>query len=142
MFITLLIVTFLIASAVTFIVASIFKRPISAILERILGDKISSAWQRYVTFAIYVVGISGGVRIWDLEKYISPHGVDVPQLLLSRDRWVLEVYRTVIDTLQSTAWLLLVFFVITLIAYLIIRIVEKVTSHSATPPKSSGQLST
>ena len=139
MFITLLIVTFLIASAVTFIVASIFKRPISAILERVLGDKISSAWQRYVTFAIYVVGISGGVRIWDLEKYISPRGVDVPQLLLSRDRWVLEVYRTVIDTLQSTAWLLLVFFVITLVAYLIIRIVEKVTSHSTTPPKPSDQ---
>jgi len=133
MFITLLAVTFLIASVVTFIVARVFHRPISAILERIFGDKISTAWQRYVTFAIYVVGISGGVRIWDLEKYISPHGPNEPQIVLDRDRWVLEVYRTIIETLQSTAWLLLAFFVITLVAYMIVRIVEKVTSSSPTP---------
>ncbi len=92
MFIALLAVTFLIASIVTFIVARVFNHPISSILERIFGDKISAAWQRYVTFAIYVVGISGGVRIWDLEKYISPHGPGEPQLGLDRDRWVLEVY--------------------------------------------------
>ena len=133
MFITLLAITFLIASIVTFIVARVFNRPISAILERIFGDKISTAWQRYVTFAIYVVGISGGVRIWDLEKYISPHGLNEPQLVLDRDRWVLEVYRTIIETLQSTAWLLLAFFVITLVAYMIVRIVEKVASSSAAP---------
>src|SRR5438552_14677333 len=130
MFITLLAITFLIALIVTFIVARVFQRPIGAILERIFGDKISSAWQRYVTFAIYVVGISGSVRIWDLEKYISPHAPGQPELLLTRDRWVLEVYRTVIVTLQSTAWLLLAFFLITLVAYMIIRIVEKVASSS------------
>jgi ABC-type transport system involved in multi-copper enzyme maturation permease subunit len=132
MFITLLAVTFLIALIVTFIVARVFQGSIGAILERIFGDKISTAWQRYVTFAIYVVGISGGVRIWDLEKYISPHGPGEPQLVLNRDRWVLEVYRTIIETLQSTAWLLLVFFLITLIAYSIVRLVAK-----AAPPQSS-----
>jgi hypothetical protein len=131
-FITLLAVTFLIALIVTFIVARVFQGSIGAILERIFGDKISTAWQRYVTFAIYVVGISGGVRIWDLEKYISPHGPGEPQLVLNRDRWVLEVYRTIIETLQSTAWLLLVFFLITLIAYSIVRLVAK-----AAPPQSS-----
>ena len=136
MFITLLAVTFLIASIVTFIVARVFNRPIAAILERIFGEKISEAWQRYVTFAIYVVGISGGVRIWDLEKYISPHGPSEPQLMLDRDRWVLEVYRTIIETLQSTAWLLLAFFLITLVAYLIVRIVEKMAASSATKAKS------
>jgi len=130
MFIALLAVTFLIASIVTFIVARVFNHPISSILERIFGDKISAAWQRYVTFAIYVVGISGGVRIWDLEKYISPHGPGEPQLGLDRDRWVLEVYRTIIETLQSTAWLLLAFFLITLVAYMVVRIVEKVASSS------------
>src|SRR6266849_2525332 len=130
MFIALLAVTFLIASIVTFIVARVFNHPISSILERIFGDKISAAWQRYVTFAIYVVGISGGVRIWDLEKYISPHGPGEPQLGLDRDRWVLEVYRTIIETLQSTAWLLLAFFLITLVAYMVVRIVAKATGQS------------
>jgi len=139
MFITLLAITFLIALIVTFIVARVFQRPIGAILERIFADKISSAWQRYVTFAIYVVGISGGVRIWDLEKYISPHGPGEPQLVLNRDRWVLEVYRTIVETLQSTAWLLPAFFLITLVAYMIVRIVEKVATTSTHPSKIAAQ---
>jgi hypothetical protein len=130
LFVTLLAVTFLISLVVTFVVARLFQGPIGAIFEMIFGDKICSAWQRYVTFAIYVVGISGGVRIWDLEKYISPHETGQPELLLTRDRWVLEVYRTIIETLQSTAWLLLAFFLISLVAYMIIRIVEKATAHA------------
>lgn len=137
MFITLLAVTFFIALIVTFIVARVFQQSIAAILERIFGDQISAAWQRYIMFAIYVVGISGGVRIWELEKYISPRGFGEPQLILNRDRWVLEVYRTIIETLQSTAWLLLVFFLVALIAYGIVRLVSKaVTSRSQ--PTASG----
>ena len=135
MFITLLAVTFLIALIVTFIVARVFQRSIGSILERIFGDQISFAWQRYIMFAIYVVGISGGVRIWELEKYINPRGFGEAQLVLNRDRWVLEVYRTIIETLQSTAWLLLVFFVVALIAYGIVRLVERGTvSHPPIPP--------
>ena len=125
MFITLLLVTFVIALVVTFIVARVFNRSITGILRRIFADDISAAWHRYVTFAIYVVGISGGVRIWELEKYISPHGKDVPQLVLTQDRWVLEVYRTIIETLQSTAWLLLAFFAVSLVAYGISRASSK-----------------
>jgi hypothetical protein len=66
MFITLLAVTFGIAVLVTFIVAKVFQRSITSILRRIFIHEISAAWHRYMTFAIYVVGISGGVRIWEL----------------------------------------------------------------------------
>ena len=124
MFITLLAVTFAIASLVTYIVARLFNDPIRQILSRVVGD-LSEAWHRYVTFAIYVVGISGGVRIFELEKYITAQGKDNPQILLSRDRWILEVYRTIIETLQSTAWMLLVFFAIGLIAYCIVLIAAR-----------------
>jgi hypothetical protein len=120
-FITLLIVTFAIALLVTFIVAKVFDSSVSRILQRIFSEDISAAWKRYMSFAIYVVGISGGVRIWELEKYISPRGKDQPALILNADRWVLEVYRTVIATLQSTAWLFLVFFAVALLAYAIVR---------------------
>jgi hypothetical protein len=106
---------------VSFIAARLFHQPIAAILRRIVGEELSDAWQRYVTFAIYVVGISGGVRVWELEKYINPRGKDVPPIVLNTDRWTLEVYRTVIETLQSIAWMLLVFFVAALIAYVIAR---------------------
>lgn len=125
MFITLLAVTFLVSLLVTTIVAVLFNKPIGTILSRIFKDDISAAWHRYVTFAVYVVGISGGVRIWELERYILPHGKDTPQLVLNNDRWVLELYRTVISTLQSTAWLLLAFFAVALVAYGLVRLTGK-----------------
>ena len=37
---------------------------------------------------------------------------------------MLEVYRTLIGTLQSAAWLLLVFFVASLVAHVIVRGIE------------------
>ncbi len=51
--------TLVIAIAVSFTVAHLFHRPIATILRRIVSEELSGAWQRYVTFAIYVVGISG-----------------------------------------------------------------------------------
>jgi hypothetical protein len=71
-----------------------------------------------------VVGVSGGVRIWSLEQYILPRGRDEPALILTSDRWTFEVFRTVIGTLQSLAWLLLVFFGFALIAYVVVRGLE------------------
>lgn len=126
MFITLLAVTFLIALAVSFIVVKMFSSPINKILTRIISDEISTAWSKYLKFAIYVVGISSGVRVWELEKYITPafRGEDAEIIVLNSDRWVLEVYRTIIGTLQGVAWLLLVFFIFALIAYVIVRISE------------------
>lgn len=124
MFITLLIITFVIALAVAAIVVRMFNTPIQRILHRIIPDEISSAWARYLMFAIYVVGISGGVRIWELERYITQQYQGDTILELTTERWVLEVYRTVIGTLQSIAWLLLIFFVVALIAYVIVRAFE------------------
>lgn len=124
MFLTLLAVTFLIAAACCFVVARVFDRPVHAILTRIVGGELGAAWHRYITFAIYVVGISGGVRIWELEKYITPRSKDTTAPALNLERWVLEVYRTVIETLQCTAWMLLVVFLVALLAFVIVRVFE------------------
>jgi hypothetical protein len=123
MFLILLLVTFAIAAVCSFIVVRLFERPIGAILRRIISDDLGNAWLRYLKFATYVVGISGGVRIWELEKYINPlmYEKDSVPLTLNASRWTLEVYRTVISTMQSTAWMLLVFFVCALIAYVVVR---------------------
>jgi hypothetical protein len=66
------------------------------------------------------------VRVYELERYISPNRFnnDVEVLSLTRDRWVLEVYRTVIETLEGIAWMLLCFFAVALIAYVLVRIFE------------------
>ena len=124
MIITLLVVTFIVAFAVAWIVVLIFTKPIEGILNRVIPDEISLAWSRYLKFAIYVVGIGGGVRVWSFEKYLTlqePYKEIVP---LTSDRWVLEIYQTIIGTLQSTVMLLLVFFVFALIALVIVRAFE------------------
>jgi hypothetical protein len=121
-FLTILAATFAVAFVTAFIVDSIFKNPIKNILGRIIRDAISAAWVRYLRFAIYVVGISAGVRVWDLEKYITPMDKRPEAVVLNSDRWTLEIYRTIIGTLQGVAWLLLVFFVFALVAYVIVNL--------------------
>jgi len=121
MFATLLAVTLLVAIFSSAMVAVLFDKPVANILARIVSEQLSAAWHRYVRFAIFVVGISGGVRIWELEKYITPRDKNDAVIVLNVDRWTLEVYRTIIETMQSVAWMLLVFFIFALIAYVIVR---------------------
>jgi len=126
MFITLLAATFVIAFAVSTIVVLFFNKPLDNILDRIISDQISKAWSKYLKFAIYVTGISSGVRIWDLEKYVTKSQVykDAEIVQLTTDRWVFEAYRATIGTLQGIAWMLLVFFVFALVAYVVVRVSE------------------
>ena len=124
MFFALLLITFVLAAVVSFCVIKVFDKPISAIFRRIIQDEISRAWHKYVKFAAYVVGISGGVRIHQLERYISAPAKDSQILELNDKRWILEVYRTIIETLQAIAWMYLVVFVFALIAYVIVRAFE------------------
>jgi len=121
MFFTLLAITLSLSVAVSYTAARVFRKPIGAIFMRIIQDEISTAWQRYVMFATYVVGISAGVRIYDLERYISPQFRDMEILQLNAERWVLEIYRTLIASLQGIAWMYLVVFVVALLAYVIVR---------------------
>ena len=125
MFLTLLLVTFLISVLVSFVVVRLFTSPIGRILKRIIADEISEAWVKYITFGLYVVGISTGVRINQLERYITrPPVEDAEVISLTFERWVLEVYRTVISALQGLAGVLLIFFIVALIAFVIIQTVE------------------
>jgi len=128
MFLSLLLVTFLVALGVSALTVRLFAPSIDGILKRIITDAISTAWLKYLTFAIYVVGISKGVRVYDLERYVNPERWSPEQggapLTLNANRWVLEVYRTIIESLQGIAWLLLVFFVFALVAYVIVRGLE------------------
>ncbi|MBC8478943.1 MAG: hypothetical protein H8D46_00650 [FCB group bacterium] len=125
MFFTLLLVTFGLSVAVSYGVAALFKKPIGEIFSRVIQDSISVVWQKYILFATYVVGISGGVRIYDLERYISAPDKDMEILTLTAERWTLEIYRTIIETLQSIAWMYLMVFIFTLIAYVIVRASEQ-----------------
>jgi len=127
MFITLLVVTFAIAFGVAFIIDSLFKQSLNSILKRIITDDIYTAWAQYVRFALYVVGISSGVRLWDLERYLASPNTQTyspPAPELTSERWILEVYRTIIETLKGIALMLLLFFIFALIAFVIVHIAE------------------
>lgn len=125
MFLTLLLVTFVISALVSLLVVRLFTSPIGRILGRIIADEISEAWVRYITFGLYVVGISSGVRINQLERYITRPPVENAEIVsLTSERWVLEVYRTIISALEGLAGALLIFFIVALIAFAIVRMVE------------------
>ena len=120
MIIKLLVITFFLSLILACLAAWFFRKPISKIMTRIVGDPLASAWVRYLMGAIVVIGVGGGVRPWDYEKYITPVK-DQPMPVLNSDRWVLEIYRTVIGTAQAITMMLLVFFVFALIAYVLLR---------------------
>jgi hypothetical protein len=128
MFLFLLFATFAAALAVSFAVMWLFTKPIDSVLRRIIADEISAAWSKYMKFAILVVGVSAGVPLRDLERYVTStlggREVQTTASSLSFDRWIFELYRAAIETLQGIAWMLLVFFVFALIAYVIVRIGE------------------
>ena len=120
MIINLLVITLLLALTVAGLVAWFFRKSISTIMNRIVGDPLASAWVKYLLVAIVVVGVGGGVRPWDYEKYITA-AKDQPLLVLNSNHWILELYRTAIGTAEAIMWMLLVFFVFALIAYVLLR---------------------
>src|SRR5690606_38053945 len=96
MFFSLLIVTLAIAVVVSAAVVFLFDKPIARILDRIVSDELGAAWHRYIKFAAFVVGVSGGVPIYQLDRYVNPQRPDFSALELTPEAWTLEVYRTVI----------------------------------------------
>jgi len=138
MIVTLFITTFIIAFIIASLVVWIFNKPIDSILKRVVPPEISNAWSRYLRFAIYVVGIGGGVRVWDLEKYLTQQEPYKEIVQLTTDRWIFEIYQTIIGTLQSTAMVLLFFFLFALIAVVIVRVFES-KSAKGESQKTAGQ---
>ena len=120
MFGQLLLVTFAVAAVTATVVALLFAKPVGVILARLVAEDLAPAWKRYLLFAVYVVGVSGGVRVWELERYVTPDK-DGRLLELTDQRWTIELYKTVLGALQGDAWMLLVFFLFALVAYVVVR---------------------
>lgn len=123
MFFALLGATLLVALLTSVITARFFDAAVQKILARIVGDELADAWRSYLRFAVIVVGVSGGVRLWEIEKYVTATR-ESSALELNAMRWTLELYRTLIETLQSIAWMMLLFFLCAMIAYVIVRAIE------------------
>ena len=119
MFLTLLLVTFVLAVLTSFVVERAMRKPISQILGKIVGD-LAGAWQKYVSLGLYVMGIAWGAPVSRLQYYLDP-GFQSERTPLDMPHAILEGYRTIIDTMAGVTTLLLAFFVVTMIAYVIVR---------------------
>ncbi|WGS64255.1 hypothetical protein [Marinitoga aeolica] len=126
---------FIVSILISWIIAKVFNSPIKKILEKIINDPISDAWRKYLIFAIYITGISSGVRIWEIERYfgvseVAREGGEIIQkaISLTPERWTLEILRTIIEALQGISVMLLIFFIFALIAFVIMKAIE--SKHS------------
>ncbi len=125
MFYLLLLTTLLVAIVSSFLVFKFFRNAIEGVLELIVPQELTEAWLKYLRFAIYIVGVSSGVRVWEIERYMPGQRDGREALALTNERWVLEIYRALIEALQSISTLLLVFFIFALLAYVITNVFGK-----------------
>jgi hypothetical protein len=126
MFALLFVVSFLLALGVAFGVAWISKEPIESILHRFFAVHLSDALSKYLRFAIFIVGVTAGARIRALEEYIAAPAYNKTALnaALTTEFWTLEMYRTIIESLEGILWLLLVSAFLIVVAVAIIRKAE------------------
>jgi len=106
-------------------VVRFFDTAVYKILLRVLGQDLADAWRRYISFVIFVAGVSGGVRPWNLEQYLPPTaGKGSSQLEITGARWLLELWNALTETLRSIALIMLLFFLCSMMAYVIARSLE------------------
>ncbi len=118
MFTILLIINFLIAILICWGITKIFDPSISGIIKRIIPEDINAGWILFMKLAIFLIGLTGGVNIFRLETILRGDSY------LAINNIIMEIYRTIFDTLISITWLLLVFFISALIAYLFVKNTE------------------
>jgi hypothetical protein len=125
MFLILLLVTLAVSLLTSVLCARFFDQSVERVLARIVGADLADAWHKYIVFAIVVVGVSGGVQLFELQKYVANTGDASAPPPLSSMSWILEIYRTMLESLQAIAWMLLLFFLCGMIALVVMRAMEQ-----------------
>ena len=124
MFVALLIVLLSIALLITSIVVWALRPHVRGILRRLIGESLADAWVSFLTFALYVVGIASAVQAYRLDKYVIRQYEGAVIAELNLNTWLLEVYQSVRSVLGGLAWSLMSFFIVALIAVIIVRAFE------------------
>jgi hypothetical protein len=127
MFVALFAVSFVLALALSITVAWISREAIDSILRRFVTDfAVRAGFEKYIRFAIVVVGISGGTRVRVLQEYLAASDLNKAAMAtqLTQEFWVMEIYRTILGTLEGIATLLLVCIFMALIAPVVVRMLK------------------
>ncbi|HXY26097.1 MAG TPA: hypothetical protein VEI73_15680 [Candidatus Acidoferrum sp.] len=111
MFVILFLASFVLALALSLFIAYISRDAIDSILRRFVGDDaVRAGFEKYIRFGIVVVGIMGGTRVRALQEYIASASWNKTALeaALTQEVWVMEMYRTIVGTLEGLVLLLLI----------------------------------
>jgi hypothetical protein len=145
MFITLLVVTLILAAGIAFLGLRFFRPPLRGILHRIVGADAAEHWYRFAVFALYITSVGHGVQVYRLDRYIQQVHRDAIIPPLSVDAWVYEIYQVIERTLEGLAWGAMTIFIIGLLAIVVLRAFEIRRETKSDPlgeqrPKSLQQL--
>lgn len=121
MFYALFVVQLAVALGASFAAAVLFDRATGAVFAQSFGADVGRGWRWLVRFAVLVVGVAGGVRRYELEGYAA----DGTAPDLNAAEWLLTVYRSAIEALESVVWALLLFFLVVLLVALLRRRTEE-----------------
>lgn len=149
MFVALFVSSFVLALALSITVAWLSREAIDSILRRFVADRaVRAGFEKYIRFAIVVVGISGGTRVRVLQEYLAASDLNKEAMAaqLTQEFWVMEIYRTILGTLEAIAGLLLVCIFMALIAPVVVRMLKlepvKVAEEQQEPPDSQRRVTT
>lgn len=141
MFVALFATSFILALALSITVAWLSREAIDSILRRFVADRaVRAGFEKYIRFAIVVVGISGGTRVRVLQEYLAASDLNKAAMAaqLNQEFWALEIYRTLVGTVEAIAALLLLCIFLALIAPVVVRMLRLEPVNAAEEAKRSG----
>lgn len=121
MIVILLLASLVIALVVAGVFTLLVKSALDGVLTRIVGTESARSWNRFALFAIYASGLARGIDTnrlrFDLQNPNNSQGAGS----LGAERWILELYRVAEDALAGVMMASITIFVISLIAFVIVR---------------------
>jgi hypothetical protein len=110
---SLLLVKSVVSLLVCFLTVTAFNGPIENLAVKALTQEFWSAWKTLIYLSVYVVGLSRGVLVAELERYTRPahpskRSRDRDEEM-TQEKWILEVVKTVLESLKAVALMLLAF---------------------------------
>ncbi|MDE0041638.1 MAG: hypothetical protein OXT74_06360 [Candidatus Poribacteria bacterium] len=129
MFLGFLLVPLIVTAIVSFCVVKVFEKPIAAILSRIIKDEVSRFFIKYVKLATYLVGISRGVRIFQLYEDVRKLTTDNQDYDRIELLWMSGIYGTIIGTLEAIVHIYLWLFLLLSLLYIMVKVLESLEAR-------------
>lgn len=139
MFFILVLLEVVASLVISWYVVRALGQSIEKILNRITSDETSRAWSKCVKCAIFVAGVSGGIRVTEkdvqefgmrmMERSFAEFDSRLYMYMLSGLAW--KICEAVIGALRGIFWFLAWFFIAAAIAFVIVRVIELIKSKPA-----------